>query len=52
MHGSTTSVVPRTLIPKMPSTAVRYIHPAEPVYQVQPPRPTCAGAEYTSAHTT
>ena len=36
---------PRTLIPRMPSAAVRYIQPAEPVYHVQPPRPTCAGAE-------
>ena len=28
----------------------RYIQPAEPVYQVQPPRPTCGGDRYTSAH--
>ena len=29
--------------------AAWYIHPADPVYQVQPARPTCIGCEYTSA---
>jgi hypothetical protein len=30
----------------------RYIHPAEPVYHDQPPRPVCGGDAYTSAATT
>ena len=29
--------------PRMLSTPARCIQPAEPVYQVQPPRPTCGG---------
>ncbi len=35
----------------MPSTPARCIQPADPVYQDQPPRPTCGGTEYTSATT-
>ena len=31
---------PRMRSPSMLSTPARYSHPAEPVYQVQPPRPT------------
>src|ERR1017187_9987743 len=52
MQGSIDRKLPRRLTPSIPSTAVRYIHAADPVYQVHPPRPTCDSAEYTSAHTT
>ena len=34
------SVAPRNLSPSRHSTPARYIQPADPVYQVQPPRPT------------
>jgi hypothetical protein len=34
------------------STPARCSQPAEPVYQVQPPRPICGAVEYMSAHTT
>jgi hypothetical protein len=34
------------------STSRRYIQPAAPVYQVQPPRPVCGAVPYTSAATT
>jgi hypothetical protein len=45
MHGATTSVVPSsTVTPRIDSSATRSIQPAEPVYQVQPPRPTCGAA--------
>ena len=43
-QGSMTSVVPRSRNPRIHSSPARYIHPAEPVYQVQPPRPTCDGS--------
>ncbi len=36
----------------MDSSPTRYIHAAEPVYQVQPPRPMCGACVYTSAATT
>ena len=36
----------------MASSATRYSQLAEPVYHVQPPRPVCGGAPYTSAQTT
>ena len=35
--------------PRIDSMMSRYIHPAEPVYQVQPPRPVCGRTAYTSA---
>ena len=38
-------VSPCTRNPRSRSSATRYIHPAEPVYQVHPPRPTCGGIE-------
>src|SRR4029078_3307014 len=42
MHGRTTSVSPcSSATPSTDSSATRYIHPDDPVYQVQPPRPTC-----------
>ena len=45
IDGFITSVCPFSVdIPKMDSTATRNIQPAEPVYQVQPPRPTCGGS--------
>ena len=36
----------------MLSSPARYIHPAEPVYQVQPPRPACArvGVDVPGGH--
>src|SRR5207253_1503517 len=48
MHGSTMNVSPRRRRPRMLSTPARYIHPAEPVYQLHPPRPACGGRAYTS----
>src|SRR3954468_10689445 len=50
--GSMKSVSPRFLRPRIPSRPTRYIQLADPVYQVQPPRPTCPSALYTSAATT
>jgi len=44
MQGSSTSDVPRNRNPRIDSTPAWYIQPAEPVYQVQPPRPTCGGS--------
>ena len=52
MDGAIRSRVPARRSPSTDSTLTRYIHPAAPVYQVQPPRPTCGGVEYTSAATT
>ena len=49
MHGSTTNVVPRSRNPRIHSVPAWYIQPAEPVYHVHPPRPTCGGSVYTSA---
>ncbi len=43
---------PRRRNPRIHSTPARYIQPAEPVYQVQPPRPTWGCFEYTSAAAT
>ena len=37
--------LPAMRSPRMLSTPARYIHPAEPVYQVHPPRPTWGGGE-------
>src|SRR5438876_150738 len=51
MHGVRTKLAPCTRKPRIPSRPARYIQPAEPVYHVQPPRPTCGGTEYTSAAT-
>ena len=41
MHGSTANVAPERRRPRMLSMAARYIQPADPVYQLQPPRPVC-----------
>ena len=41
-----------SLSPSSDSVISRYIHPAEPVYQVHPPRPVCGDKAYTSAATT
>jgi hypothetical protein len=49
MHGETEKLRPRRLSPRMDSRPRRYIQAAEPVYQVQPPRPMCAGCEPRSA---
>ena len=43
--GDMCSRSPRKWSPSMYSTATRYIQAAEPVYQVQPPRPTWGGTE-------
>ena len=51
MQGSIESRPARTLNPRIHSRPARYIHPAEPVYHVHPPRPACGGWEYTSAAT-
>ena len=34
----------RSVSPRISSSPTRYIHPADPVYHVQPPRPVCGGA--------
>ena len=39
MHGSTLNVAPRRRSPSMLSSPARYIHAADPVYQLHPPRP-------------
>jgi len=44
MQGSMMREVPRRRNPRIHSIPARYIHPAEPVYQVHPPRPTWAGS--------
>ena len=44
MQGSTTSRVPRSRNPSIHARPAWYIHPADPVYQLQPPRPTCGGS--------
>src|SRR4051794_35746335 len=38
-HGSIVSVSPCLVKPRRVSSPMRYIHDAEPVYHVQPPRP-------------
>ena len=43
MHGSTLNVPPRRRRPRMLSRPARYSQPADPVYQLQPPRPACGG---------
>src|SRR5438552_18701306 len=52
MQGSSSKLPPWRLRPRMLSRPARYIQPAEPVYHVPPPRPTCGGTAETSAHTT
>ena len=44
-HGASTSELPERVRPTIPSIPARYIQPAEPVYQVQPPRPAWGGVE-------
>ena len=44
MQGSIRSRSPRRRQPRIHSMAARYIQAAEPVYQVQPPRPTWGGS--------
>ena len=43
MHGSRCRTSPWRRSPRMLSMPARCIHPAEPVYHVQPPRPTWRG---------
>ena len=43
MQGFTLMVAPCRRSPSSDWMAAWYIHPAEPVYHVQPPRPTCIG---------
>src|SRR3954447_26383197 len=50
--GSMYSVSPRLVNPRIPSNPTRYLQLAEPVHQVQPPRPSWPSAVYTSAATT
>ena len=52
MHGSTRSAPRSSARPRIASMPTRYVQPADPVYQVQPPRPGYIGCEYTSAATT
>src|ERR1700722_5212566 len=47
--GEIVSVSPRKWNPRTSSIQMRYIHPAEPVYQVQPARPSLPGENETSA---
>ena len=51
-QGEISSVFPCRLSPSMFSTAIRYIHAAEPVYQLQPPRPQVLrrGVDVTGQH--
>src|SRR2546428_9721230 len=51
-QGSISNVDPWRRSPRMLSSPARYIQPAEPVYQVQPPRPALSGCTYTSPATT
>src|SRR6476659_7393596 len=44
-HGSKCNVEPCTRKPRIHSRPARYIHPAEPVYHVHPPRPRCGARE-------
>ena len=48
MHGSMLNVSPRRRSPSMLSRPARYIHAADPVYQLHPPRPACGARAYTS----
>ncbi|EXI71309.1 MAG: hypothetical protein AW07_03752 [Candidatus Accumulibacter sp. SK-11] len=40
-RGARCSLPEASLRPSSDSTISRYIQPAEPVYQLQPPRPMC-----------
>ncbi len=42
-HGVKRSLSTSSCKPRSDSVISRYIQPAEPVYQVQPPRPVCGG---------
>src|SRR5262249_16065719 len=44
MVGAVVRVVACRWMPRIDSMPARYIQPAEPVYQVQPPRPTWVGS--------
>jgi hypothetical protein len=44
-HEGHAAVWPSRRRPRIPSMPARYIQPAAPVYQVQPPRPTWGGTE-------
>ena len=44
MHGSMCRRSPRSPKPRIDSRPARYSQPLEPVYHVQPPRPTCGAA--------
>src|SRR5947207_5573383 len=52
MHGSIAKLEPRRVRPRMLSRPARYIQPAAPVYQLQPPRPAWGIPAYTSPATT
>src|SRR5688572_28264380 len=52
MQGSIEKVDPARRRPRMLSTPARYIQDADPVYQLQPPRPRWLGWLYTSPATT
>ena len=43
MQGVMLNTLPRRRSPRMLSRPARYIQPAEPVYQLHPPRPACGG---------
>ena len=45
MQGASDRNAPLQTKAEDPFDPGRYIHPAEPVYQVQPPRPTCGATE-------
>jgi len=44
-QGFNRRFAPARFRPSSPSTPARYIHPADPVYHVQPPRPSCGAVE-------
>jgi hypothetical protein len=47
-QGAKHSRSARNTSPRIDSTAARYSQAAEPVYQLQPPRPSYGACEYTS----
>lgn len=49
MHGATTRKSSSRRMPRIPATPAWYIQAADPVYQLQPPRPACGATEWTSA---
>ena len=49
MQGSMEKCSPRRRTPRSSSSPTRYIHPAEPVYHVQPPRPAVSRS-YVGGH--